>query len=98
METHDIVILGTIIAISNGLVVLGDRLWKKKPDEKPEQSVICGFQHTTLQKSIDSQTDSLKDMVSALRSMVEDSRLRHQIVCDKLDRLHEMAVRNHREQ
>ena len=94
METTDIVLLGTIIAISNGLVVLGDRLWKKKPEEKPEQSIICGFQHLGLQKAIDTQTESLKEMVTALRSMVEDSRLRHQIVCDKLDRLHETVSRN----
>lgn len=90
METHDIVILGTIIAVSNGLIALGDRLWKKpaaSQDAKPEQSIVCGFQHASLQKAIDEQTISLKDLVKALRDMVEDGKLRHQIICDRLDRM-----------
>lgn len=99
METNDSIILGTILSSVYILTKLGDRLWKKgqKTEDDPPramQSIQCGFQHQAFQKSLDDQTDSLKEMVKALRDMVEDGKLRHQIVLEKLERIHEAV--NHR--
>ena len=95
MDTSDILILGTVIAISNGLVMLGDRLWNKKPGDQPSQPVVCGFQHKEISTLLIQQNDNLREMVAALRSMIEDSKLRHEIMLARLDKTHERVVSLH---
>ena len=70
-------------------VVIGDRLWKPKDKANTDQSLQCGFQHKEIQGLLVQHTESLKEMVKALRDTIEDAKLRHQIIVDKLERLHE---------
>lgn len=104
METHaittqDLVVLGSIIGGIIGafqaLIALGDRLWKRSPEkDNTVQSLQCGFQHKEIQGLLISQTEALKEMVKALRDSVEDTKLRHQIIVDKLERIQDF-VRQH---
>jgi len=96
MDTHDVWIISAVITLAVSIIKFGDRLWK--PAERVEQNPICGFQHTeirsalllhveSLKAALTQQNETLKEMVSAYRASVEDSRLRHQIIVDKLDGL-----------
>ena len=85
-------VIGGIIAAMQGIIFIGDRLWKR--ETKPDQSVQCGFQHRLFEGALGEQTAALKEMCIALRTLTSDAQLRHQIIVDKLDRIHD-AVHRH---
>ncbi len=97
MTTQDLVLLGSviggIIAAFQALIFIGDRLWRKDKSSA-EQSLQCGFQHKEIQGLLVTQTESLKEMVKALRDSVEDAKLRHQIIVDKLERIQDFVRQN----
>ncbi len=112
-------ICGALFVVFQGLVFLGDRLWKHRRNNEdaaapaeaaPAQSLLCGFQHEGLRDIISIQldqikisNDQLKEMVASFRSLLEDSKLKHEIVVNylrnaekntdeiksKMDRMHE---------
>jgi len=117
IEATDVYWLGgvivLIIGLAQGLIYVGDRLWnnkKKKEEETATQSPACSFQHEGIRNIISIQLDQikstneqLKEMVTSFRSLVEDSKLKHEIVVNylrnaektndeiknKVDKLHE---------
>lgn len=110
ISIQDLVILGGvvggIIGVSQALIALGDRLWRK-PETKAErdstrQSLECQYQHKEIASTLNSNTEVLKEMVrgngqlvQTLQSTVEDAKLRHQIIVDKIERIHD-AVQQRR--
>ena len=109
-------VIGAFLFAARGMVYLGDRLWKREEDssgdfDMPKKSIPRYDSHHEDIRSIISiqleqikhSNEQLKEMVVSFRSLVEDSKLKHEIVVNylrnaektndeikvKVDRLHD---------